>query len=124
MRKSGHSARRKLELLTAGSLQRSSIKLQRDLLIEQIQPSTWVKRIASRSAAAAAWGLFDFSGANRILSLAMALWPVRRRLCKHLKPWLTKGIPLLGAGIGGYLFWRWARSRTSESAAAPSEQTK
>lgn len=124
MRKSGHSARRKLELLTAGSLQRSRIKLQRDVLIEQIQPRTWMKRIVSQSATAAAGRLFDSSGANRILSLAMALWPVRRRLCKHLKPWLAKGIPILGAGIGGYLFWRWVRSRTPESMAASSKQTK
>lgn len=124
MRKSGHSARRKLELLTAGSLQRSRIKVQRDLLIEQIQPRTWVKRIVSQSATAAAWRLFDYFGVNRILSLAMALWPVRRKLCRPLKPWLVKGILLLGSGMGGYLFWRWARSRAPESTAASSEQTK
>lgn len=124
MRKSGHGAPRKLELLTAGSLQRSRIKLQRDLLIEQAQPRAWVKRIAGRSAGAATRKLIDSSGAHRILSLVMALWPVRRKLWKHLKPLLAKGAPLLGAGIGGYMVWRWARLRTPESSAAPSEQTK
>jgi hypothetical protein len=125
MRKFDHGARRKLELLATGSLQRSHIKAQRDGLIEQMQARTWMKRVVNQGASAAARRLSNSSGVGRIISLAVMLWPVERMLFRHLKPLLYRGFPLLCAGMGGYLAWRWlAPAGKFKYRAASGEQAK